>query len=287
MQTILGKKTNIRILLDFFSGYNIIALLRIVIYIQEGATTMNYDKKIPLGQDKIQLIIKSFEDGEFEYTENFKEHPTVTQNGRGAAIWNNIHTQLVRNFSIKGFKTGKISRGSWKLIYLFDEESKYLYTFMRDSNFINLHKGKMEDKIYHYSNILSRLNGSLLGTYELQNQQISLFDSFAIDCDTDTKLESLLQDMVSEISDNIERYVLVLVDCKQGEVKSIESVIPIAYMNPMYREDWSKYISAEYSTESYHVEETLLADDAVKLYEMNADINLSLRMDNAKGKKAN
>ena len=58
-------------------------------------------------------------------------------------------------------------------------------------------------------------------------------------------------------------------------------------MNPMYREDWSKYISAEYSTESYHVEETLLADDAVKLYEMNADINLSLRMDNAKGKKAN
>jgi hypothetical protein len=77
---------------------------------------MNYNKKIPLEQEKIQLIIKSFEDGEFEYAENFKEHPTVTQNGRGAAIWNNIYTQIVKNFSTQGFKTGKIVRGPWQLI---------------------------------------------------------------------------------------------------------------------------------------------------------------------------
>lgn len=248
---------------------------------------MDYNKKIPLEQDKIQLIIKSFEDGEFEYIENFKEHPTVTENGRGAVIWNNIHTQLVKNFAIEGYKTGKISRGPWELIYLFDEESKYLYTFMRESNFINIHKGKMEDKIYHYTNILSRLNGSLLGTYEPQNQQLSLFDSFVVDCDTDTKLEALLQTMICEISDNIERYALVLVDCKRGEVKNIECVIPIDYMSPLYREDWSEYINAEYSTESYHVEETLPDDADVKLYEMNADINLSLRMDDSKEKKAN
>ena len=46
---------------------------------------MDYNKKIPLEQEKIQLIIKSFEDGEFEYIENFKEHPTVTQNGKGVS----------------------------------------------------------------------------------------------------------------------------------------------------------------------------------------------------------
>ena len=248
---------------------------------------MNYNKKIPLEQDKIQMIIKSFEDGEFQYTENFKEHPTVTQNGRGAAIWNNIHTQLVKNFSVEGFKTGKIARGPWELIYLFDEKSKYLYTFMRDKNYVNLHKGNMEDKLYHYSNILSRLNGSLLGTYEPENQQLSFIDSFVIDCDTDTKLESLLRAMVGEINDDIERYALVLVDCKRGEVKHIECVIPIAYMNPMYREDWSEYINAEYVTENYHVEETLPDDDAVMLYETNSDINLSLRMDDSKEEKEN
>ena len=154
---------------------------------------MDYNKKIPLEQDKIQRIIKSFEDGEFEYTENFKEHPTVTQNGRGAAIWNHIHTQLVKNFSIPGFKTDKISRGPWELIYIFDENTRYLYTFMRENNFTNLHTGSMQSRLYHYSNILSRLNGKLLGTYEPVNQQLSFVDTVTIDEETDTKLEALLK----------------------------------------------------------------------------------------------
>lgn len=247
---------------------------------------MDYNKKIPLEQEKIQLIIKSFEDGEFEYTENFKEHPTVTQNGRGAAIWNNIYTQIVKNFSVSGFKTDKISRGPWELIYIFDEKTKYLYTFMREKNFTNLHKGNMLDRLYHYSNILSRLNGKLLGTYEPPYQQLSFVDTIAIDSDTDTKLESLLQAMIGAINDDIERYAIVLVDCKQGMVKQIECVIPIAYMNPMYREDWSEYINVEYTAESYHVEETLFDEDAVMLYATNSDINLFIRDDEAKEKKA-
>lgn len=237
---------------------------------------MYYNKKIPLEQDKIQLIVKSFEDGEFEYNENFKEHPTVTQNGRGAAIWNNIYTQLVKNFSVPGFKTDTISRGPWELVYIFDENTKYLYTFMRENNFANLHKGCMQDRVYHYSNILSRLNGELLGIYEPQYQQMSFVDTVTIDEDTDIKLESLLQAMVSKINDHIERYAIVLVDCKRGMVQQIECVIPIAYMNPMYREDWSEYIKAEYATESYHIEETM-PDDEIMLYATNSDINLSIR----------
>lgn len=247
---------------------------------------MDYNKKIPLEQDKIQRIIKAFEDGEFEYTENFKEHPTVTQNGRGAAIWNHIHTQLVKNFSVSGFKTDKISRGPWELIYIFDENTRYLYTFMRENNFTNLHTGSMQSRLYHYSNILSRLNGKLLGTYEPVNQQLSFVDTVTIDEETDTKLAALLKTMISSINGDIERYAIVLVDCKRGMVKKIECVIPIAYMNPMYREDWSEYINAEYTTESYHVEETLPDDNTVMLYETNEDINLSIRIDEAEEKKA-
>ena len=246
---------------------------------------MNYNKKIPLGQEKIQLIIKSFEDGEYEYLENFKEHPTVTQNGRGAAIWNNIHTQLVKNFSMPGYKTGIISRGPWDLIYIFDEGTKYLYTFMREDNFINLHRGNMEDRLFHYSNILSRLNGQLLGTYEPKYQQMSLGDVITIDEDTDAKLESLLQAMVSSIDEKIDRYAIVLVDCKHGMVEQIECVIPIAYMDPMYREDWSEYRKAEYVAESYHVEETMPDDSGVMPFGTNSDINLSFRDDNGRQKK--
>lgn len=238
---------------------------------------MNYNKKIPLRQESVRLIIKSFEDGEYEYAENFKEHPTVTQNGRGAAIWNNIHTQLVKNFSMHGFRTGIISRGPWELVYLFDEKTKYLYTFMREANFTNLHKRDMSSRLFHYSNILSRLNGSLLGTYEPQYQQMSFVAPVILDGDTDEKLESMLQDMVRKVNDTIERYAIVLVDCKQGVVKNIECVIPIAYSDPMYREDWTEYIRAEYVNHPYVVEETKPDGEEEALYVMNADINLSVR----------
>ena len=246
---------------------------------------MHYNKKIPLGQEKIQLIIKSFEDGEYEYFECFKEHPTVTHNGRGATIWNHIHTQLVKNFSMPGYKTGIISRGIWDLIYIFDEDTKYLYTFMREVNFVNLHTGDMQDRLFHYSNILSKLNGQLLDTYEPEYQQMRFVDVITRDDDTDTKLELLLQILVDSIDEKIERYAIVLVDCKHGMVKHIECVIPIAYMNPVYREDWSKYIRAEYVTDSYHVEETKPDDNEVILFETNSDINLSFREDNEEQKK--
>lgn len=247
---------------------------------------MNYNKKIPLEQDKIQLIIKSFEDGEFEYTENYNDHPTVTQNGKGASIWNNIYTQLVNNFSMPGYQTGIISRGRlWDLIYIYDENTRYLYTFMRDKNFISLHKGDMSKKLYHYSNVLSRLNGELLGTYEPQYQQMSFVELISIDDETDTKLETVLQTMIKGINGDIERYAIVLVDCRRGEVKNIECVIPIAYEEPMYREDWSECIRAEYQTENYHVEETLPDDDMMLLYTTNSDINLSIRRDESTERK--
>lgn len=238
---------------------------------------MHYSKKIPLEQDKIQLMIKSFEDGEYEYYENFKEHPTVTQNGKGATIWNYIHTQLTNNFSDSRFKTGIIPRGLWKLVYVFDNKTKYLYTFMRNQNFMNLHKGNMLNRLYHYSNLLSRLNGELLGTYEPEYKQMSFIDEVSIDSETDKKLESAFQEMISTIDNQIDRYAIVLVDFNKCEVKNIECVIPIAYMNPMYREEWKQYIKAEYDITEYHIDETKPSDDEILLYTNNKDINLSFK----------
>lgn len=246
---------------------------------------MYYNNKIPFEQDKIELVIKSFEDGEYLYIENYREHPTVTQNGKGAAIWNNIYTQLASNFKIPGYQTGKISRGFWDLLYLYDEETKYLYTFMREDNFKNLQSGRKRDKLFHYSNVLSRLNGELVGTYEIPYEQLSFLAEINVDEETDTKLEALLKDMTSSINGDIERYALVLVECKRGEVKGIECVIPIAYANPMYREDWSEYIKAEYEMPEYDVQETHPDDEAIILYTNNEDIDLSVKTEEEKQAK--
>lgn len=69
---------------------------------------MNYNTKIPLKQDKIQLIIKSFEDGEFEYAENFKDHPTVTQNGRGQPYGTIFLHNWLKISHCQGIKQGRL-----------------------------------------------------------------------------------------------------------------------------------------------------------------------------------
>lgn len=237
---------------------------------------MNYNKKIPIEQEKIRLFIKSFEDGEYMYYEKFREHPTVTQNGKGAAIWNEIHTQISNNFVSDEFQVGKISRGIWDLVYLYDKRTKYLYTFMREKNFYNLHMGKMSDKLYHYSNVLSRLNSGLLGTYEPPYKQLSFIDTVCIDDNIDTKLGSLLESMISSVDGEVERYAIVLVNCVKSVVKEIECVIPLAYAEPIYVENWSEYLEAEYDIENYDVEETVPHAEEIILYDNDEDIDLSI-----------
>lgn len=237
---------------------------------------MNYNKKIPLEQDKIRLLIKSFEDGEFVYDEKFREHPTITRNGKGAAIWNEIHTQISQNFVSNDYQIGQISRGLWSLVYLYDRKTKYLYTFMRDENFRNLHKKGIDDQLFHYSNVMSRLNAELLGIYEPPYKQLSFVQSVNLDDEIDTKLAALLETMISTVEGDIERYAIVLVNTIRGTVKEIKCVIPIACADPIYVEDWSEYISAEYNTDDYEVAETIPNTDEIILYQNDEDIDLSI-----------
>lgn len=236
---------------------------------------MHYNKKIPLEQEFIQLFIKSFEDGEYEESENFKEHPTVTRNGKGAVIWNHIYTQLAKNFSRLGYQVGVIPRGPWELVYIYDEESKYLYTFMRESNYKNLHKSKEHEKLFHYSNVLSRINGKLKGVYESEYEQMSFVEGLNIDADTDIELSDILNRMTRNVHGEIKRYCIVLVECKKGMVQNIECIIPIAYSSPIYRENWSKYIGAEYDTTDYNVEESVPEESDILLFTNVEDIDLN------------
>ena len=246
---------------------------------------MYYNNKIPFEQDKIELVIKSFEDGEYLYIENYREHPTVTQNGKGAAIWNNIYTQLASNFKIPGYQTGKISRGFWDLLYLYDEETKYLYTFMREDNFKNLQSGRKRDKLFHYSNVLSRLNGELVGTYEIPYEQLSFLAEINVDEETDTKLEALLKDMTSSINGDIERYALVLVECKRGEVKGIECVI-LLHMQIRCIEKIGVNTSRQNTKcQSMMFKKTCPDDEAIILYTNNEDIDLSVKTEEEKQAK--
>ncbi|MDF2586657.1 MAG: phiCD27 1 [Anaerocolumna sp.] len=213
---------------------------------------MKYNTKIPIKQGDIRHIIQSFEDGYYEYFELEKEHPTTTHNGRGASIWNHIFTQLDKHFKTDGYQVNKIQRGLWEVLYVYDESSYYLYTYMRYKNFINLQNKEPENRLFHYCNVLSRINGKLLGTYEPENEQMSFgLEKTIIDEEADQKLTELLNEMIYSIKGKIETYALVLVNQEKGKVRDIECKIPIENLDSIYTESWNEFIGTDYDMDEY------------------------------------
>lgn len=244
----------------------------------KGEKRVKYRTKIPLHQDDIKLIIKSFEDGEFEYFDVFREHPTTTSNGQGSTIWNHIFTQLEHNFTKKGFQVGKIRRGwLWELLYIYHEKSGYLYTFMRCQNYKALLRSSNETFQYHYCRILSRLNGKLLNTYQPEYEQLSIGGFSNINESDCQQLNEMLNEMIGKIDGKVERYALVLVNQSNGVVSDIECVIPIENRASLYRESWKEFIGAQYVTDDYGIEAFESDDSEILLFdrEINTD-NISL-----------
>lgn len=227
---------------------------------------MNYTTKIPLEQENIRKIFKSFEDGEFEYFEKYKEHSTVTHNGRGADIWNHINDCLVRYFEEDRFQTFVIDRKFWHLIALYDKDTKYLYTFMRDKNYSRLSKKEKTDQLKHYVGLLSRLNGKLLKTYTPIYQQITWFEEDTVDEEFDVFLQEELNKIVQNIAGEVERYALVLVNQRNGRVKDADCIVPVENILPIYEESWKEHIVPEYQFGDEPVEENREDVSEIRLF---------------------
>lgn len=210
-----------------------------------------YTTKIPIHQENIKAIIEAFQDGDFNYWENFKEHPTTTHNGRGAAIWNEIFTELEKKFTKDGFQVGKFNRGFWQVLFIYEEKTKYLYTFMRYKNFVSLQNKSPQNRLMHYCNLLSKVNGKLVGTYQVENEQLCFLPNVFSDNSADTEMQEMLNIMLSKIQGEVERYAIVLVKQERGKVQDIECKIPIEGLECIYTESWKDCITFQYEDEDY------------------------------------
>jgi Family of unknown function (DUF5986) len=263
--------------------------LKNIIISRKENINMKYNTPIPIQQDDIRFIIQSFEDGYYEYFEKEKEYPTVTHNGQGAAIWNHIFTQLEKHFKRDGYQVNTIKRGLWEVLYVYDESSRYLYTFMRYNNFVTVQNKNPKDKLFYYGNVLSRLNGKLMGTYEPEYEQLYFFgsDNFIIDEEDDKELQELLNEMISKINGEIELYAIVLVQQEKGKVKEIECKIPIENLNSVYTEAWTEYIGTSYEMIEYkiEVEETQPEETEILVYDKDIDVSAKEEINKEKMKK--
>lgn len=236
-----------------------------------------YSKRIPIKEQDIKRIIRAFEDGEYLYYEYEKEHPTKTHNGRGQAIWNYIFTELERNFLREGYQIGVIKRGLWEALYIYDENTAYLYTFMRYNNYISLQIKKPENKLFHYANVLSTLNDSLKGMYQPEYEQMSFIKELPLEEDTDEELKKLLNEMTSNLNGEVERYAIVTVEQKKGKIQNIQCIIPSYNFETMYSESWNEFINVHYEAETSIFEPMKEENTKINLMFKQSEINLEVK----------
>ena len=192
-------------------------------------------------------------------------------------LWDLIFTELDKNFKQVGYQVDTIKRGLWQALYIYDENSNYLYTFMRYKNFTNLQNKKPENKLFHYVNVLSKLNDNLKGMYKPEYEQISFFEELPLDEDTDIQLRKLLEEMLSKIKGEIERYAIVVVDQQKGKVQDIQCIIPTFNLETMYSESWNEFINVHYEYETSVIEPAAQENAEINLVFKEHPINLTLK----------
>ena len=107
----------------------------------------------------------------------------------------------------------------------------------------------------------------------MENEQLSFLPEVPLELADDEKLNQILNDIIRNVSGNIECYAVVLVEQKQGKVKDIQCVIPVEGLGVVYKEPWADDIEIEYSQDKvseseFFTEETdilLFNQDSVKL----------------------
>lgn len=226
---------------------------------------MKCELDIPLNPLYIRTIAEAIPNAYFLYSEHINEQNFPTDNGRDGEIWNYINKCVLEELPADRFQIIVMNRGIWKFLGIYDKETHYLYTLMREKNLTNIQKG-ITDHLFHYLNALSKLNDELEEIYEPVYHQMSLFGFDSYDDEGNELLDKILQSMIKKIDGDIERYVLVAFDSDRfGTVKDIRGIIPAKGLDFYKDENWNMYISMEYMTSEESSQETEVSEDVVLL----------------------
>ena len=139
-----------------------------------------YNEKIPLDTEAVKLIVKSIENADYLYRSYLLEEEFPTDNGSEGAKWNYINREVKKDLEEGRYQMEVLCRGPWKLLGIYDRETRYFYTLMREKNLLSLRKNQCT-KLFHYMNALSRLNEGLKTEYAIENEQLCLFPDMMYD----------------------------------------------------------------------------------------------------------
>ncbi len=171
-------------------------------------------------------------------------HKLKTYNSRASRIWDLINTNLLNSFDTIDCMSYDSMRGPWQMVMIYEKETGFLFTFMREKRFVELQNGTVTRKNMHYIDMLTRhLNSDLISeTYQLRLFPISYNDEELLGEKINILLKKLKEDGAV-----LNRYVNVLFDSSNYQLNSIRATMIDSYLNIVYEQDWTEFINAQES----------------------------------------
>lgn len=166
----------------------------------------------------------------------------TTTNSVPSRIWDYIN----RNLKEIGFDDCVVSntnRGPWQMTVVYDNNTRCIFTIMREKRFKQLRNAQKKRNKMHYVDMLAKqFNSGLTCTCK----QTSLFAEhyFNDEENLSALVQQLLNDLVDDL-DLVNNHILVLFDTVENELMSIRAVMitPSLDIADDSEVSWSQYIS--------------------------------------------
>lgn len=184
-------------------------------------------------------IVHSIADAGEQTKEEIERANLKTGNGTPGRIWDFVNTNLCSRLDFVDCMAHTQKRGCWEMVFIYDPNTEYIYTVMREKRYSQLRAEIRKRKNMHYLDILARhVNADLTSP----QGQLS-FD--AVEFQDGSKLKEKFADLVQNFMGQesvIKRYVLILFDESQFELHSVRAVTVDSNLNVVDEADWSEFI---------------------------------------------
>jgi uncharacterized protein DUF5986 len=167
-----------------------------------------------------------------------------------------LNTDLCTKFNSPDCMAYKSNRGPWEMVMVYEKNSGFLYSIMREKRYKEIRDKIRKRKHMHYVDILVRhLNSDLIST----TRQLSFIPNISVTFEDQDKVAEAVQKLLKNLLEDdvvLKRHVLVLFEGTKFQLSSVRAVMVDSNLDIVVQEDWSKYISIEESIIVDKVEDT-------------------------------
>jgi len=143
-------------------------------------------------------------------------------------------------------------RGPWEMILVYEKQSGFLYTFMREKRFTEIRAKVGKRRRMHYVDMLVRhLNPDL-------RAPVGQMSMFPVHFDDETQLAESVRTLLANLLEDgavVRRHVLVLFESARFILTSVRAVMVDTNLDIVIEQDWSNAISVEESVIAEQVDE--------------------------------